>query len=103
MREAVCKVLLEGNMLVIDLSDESEREILKISKKTGVSLKVLFGSFVDNYIKEQSKKNEGKKRRERIKAWKEFSAEILNSGEILDEEPDRINFRMPEEMDDLRP
>ena len=40
----------------------------------------------------------GEEKLERINAWKEFSLAIKSSDEALEGEPERINFRTPEQI-----
>ena len=41
------------------------------------------------------------KDKKQVNAWREFSQAIKVSDEILEGEPDRVRFRIPEEIDDL--
>jgi len=40
-------------------------------------------------------------KQERLSAWREFSRAIKASAEVLEGEPERINFRTPEEIEAL--
>jgi hypothetical protein len=40
-------------------------------------------------------------RQDRIDAWREFSCAVRDSDEILEGEPKRIRFRMPEEIETI--
>ena len=44
---------------------------------------------------------EGNEKQVRIEAWREFSRTIRSCNEELDGEPERINFRTPEQIEAL--
>ena len=42
--------------------------------------------------------NDDDERQKRILAWRQFSEAILNSEEKFEDEPERANFKFPEEL-----